>query len=191
MGKSELTKDIERAIQKETSKWFGCPEVTIGWYGKKRVDYMTMDSKEIFRCFEIKISKSDFKSKHGHNFVGHFNYYVLPKELYEDIKKEVPSNIGIYLWSGKSIYLVKKAKKQELKEDINILKNSMIRSLYRDSCKILLSKDVESLNKLKSRLARIENENKDNRINYMKYQNAIYLELGREKFNKFKEKYNL
>ena len=30
MGKTELTKEIERAISSETSKWFGCHEVTIG-----------------------------------------------------------------------------------------------------------------------------------------------------------------
>lgn len=58
--KSKLTKEIEKALQKETSNWFGCLEVTIGWYGRKRVDFMSMDSKEIFRCFEIKISKADF-----------------------------------------------------------------------------------------------------------------------------------
>ncbi|MBM7835622.1 hypothetical protein [Clostridium sardiniense] len=58
--KNELTKEIEKSLQKETINLFGCLEVTIGWSGNKRVDFMTMDSKEIFRCFEIKISKEDF-----------------------------------------------------------------------------------------------------------------------------------
>ena len=57
---------------------------------KISIDFMTMDSKEIFRCFEIKISKSDFRSNHGHNFVGNFNYYVMPKELYYEVEKEIP-----------------------------------------------------------------------------------------------------
>ncbi len=44
-------------------------------------------------CFEIKITKSDFKSHHGHNFVGNCNYYVIPKELYPDVADLVPEDI--------------------------------------------------------------------------------------------------
>ena len=191
MGKTELTKEIEKALRIETSKWFGCVEVTIGWYGKQRVDFMTMDSKEIFRCYEIKISKSDFKSKHGHNFVGHFNYYVVPKELYESIKDEVPKEIGVYIWNGKYLSLVKRPKMKELEVDISILKNSMIRSLYRDTSKIIASENIDIMNGLKSRLAKAEKENRDNLRQYRQYRDAIYFELGREKFNKFQEKYDL
>lgn len=191
MGKTDLTKEIEKALRIETSKWFGCTEVTIGWYGKQRVDFMTMDCKEIFRCYEIKISKSDFKSKHGHNFVGHFNYYVVPKELYESIKDEVPKEIGVYIWNGKYLSLVKRPKMKELEVDISILKNSMIRSLYRDTSKIITSENIDIMNGLKSRLAKAEKENRDNLRQYRQYRDAIYFELGREKFNKFQEKYDL
>ncbi len=191
MGKTELTKEIEKALRIETAIWFGCPEVTIGWYGKQRVDFMTMDCKEIFRCYEIKISKADFKSKHGHNFVGHFNYYVVPKDLYESIKDEVPKEIGILLWNGKYLSIAKRPKKKELEIDINILKNSLIRSLYRDTSKIIESENVERVAMLKSSLARSEKERRSNEIQYMKYRNAIEIELGRKKFNEFQEKYNL
>ena len=46
-------------------------------------------------CYECKISLSDFKSPNGHNFHGNYNYYVVPKELVEKIKKYVPDDIGI------------------------------------------------------------------------------------------------
>lgn len=191
MGKTNLTKEIEIAIAKETSEWFGCPEVTIGWYGKQRVDFMTMDFKDIFRCYEIKISKSDFKSKHGHNFVGNFNYYVIPKELYVEVEKEIPKHIGVYTWNGRNLKLTKRPRKQELKVDINILKNSLIRSLYRDACKITNSENIELLARLKNKLSRVEKENRENLRKYQSYSNAIYFELGRENFNKFQEKYDL
>lgn len=47
MAKTEVTKQLEDAIYKETSKQgtFGCFEVTIGWYGDERVDYMTYNTK--------------------------------------------------------------------------------------------------------------------------------------------------
>ena len=191
MSKTELTKELEIAISKETFKWFGCHEVTIGWYGEERVDFMTMDSKEIFRCFEIKISKSDFRSIHGHNFVGNFNYYVLPKKLYDEIEEDIPNHIGAYTWNGKNLTLTKRARKQKLKVDINILKNSMIRSLYRDSCKITTSENIEAMNRLKSKLLKVEKENRDNFEQYYKYKNAIYFELGSERFEEFKIKYDL
>lgn len=164
MAKTELTKQLEKAIIIETSQWFGCLEVTIGWYGNQRVDFMTMDSKEIFRCFEIKVTKSDFHSKHGHNFVGNFNYYVMPQELYEEVKDEIEDYIGVYVGSKYkdkyTVSLVKRSKKQELKVEKNILQNSMIRSLYRDVCKYYNTCDIEYINKLKNKINKLENENK-------------------------------
>lgn len=53
----------------------------------------------LIQCYEIKISKSDFKSKNGHNFVGNLNFYVVPSELYESIKDYVPDDIGIIIYS--------------------------------------------------------------------------------------------
>lgn len=49
----------------------------------------------IATCFEVKITYSDFKSQHGHNFHGNENYYVVPKELAPIIEPEVPADIGI------------------------------------------------------------------------------------------------
>ena len=45
-------------------------------------------------CFEIKISKADFHSKNGHNFIGNLNYYVMPFNLYKEVKDEIPEHIG-------------------------------------------------------------------------------------------------
>lgn len=130
MAKTELTKELEMKIWKATHKQgtFGCFEVTIGWFGKERVDYMTYDTKGVWRCYEIKISKSDFHSKSHNTFIGHFNYYVMTRELYEQVKDEVPKHIGVYLGD----WCERKAKRQELKENEQVLKNSMIRSLCRD-----------------------------------------------------------
>ena len=87
MAKTEETLRLERSIFKANKKMgvFGCFEVTIGFFGKERVDYMTYDTKGIFRCYEIKTSLSDFHSKAKKTFCGHYNYYVLTKELYEKV----------------------------------------------------------------------------------------------------------
>lgn len=128
MAKTEETLKLEKAIYNLTAKQgvFGCYEVTIGWFGKERVDYMTYDTKGIFRCYEIKVSKADFYSKAKHTFLGHYNYYVMPTKLYEEVKNDISDYIGVYNSNGS----LKKAKKQEVKDE-QILKDSMIRSLSR------------------------------------------------------------
>lgn len=141
MAKTETTLQLERDIWKATNKQgtFGCFEVTIGWFGKERVDYITYDTKGIWRCYEIKVSKSDFYSKAHNTFIGHYNYYVLTKELYEQVKNDIPSHIGVYC-NGCSI---KRAKRQQLGEDEQVLKDSLIRSLFRE-----VEKQIKSGNPL-------------------------------------------
>lgn len=139
MAKTEETKQAELDIWKSTAKQgvFGCFEVTIGWLGKERVDYMTYDTKGLWRCYEIKISKTDFHSKAANTFIGNYNYYCLTKQLYEEIKEEIPSHIGVYIGCD----CIKKAKKQKLKIDEQVLKDSLIRSLYRE-----VNKQIQSGN---------------------------------------------
>ncbi|MFD2334668.1 hypothetical protein ACFSR7_35950 [Cohnella sp. GCM10020058] len=118
--KTETTQQLERDIWIATHKQgvFACYEVTIGWYGDERVDYMTYDTKGVWRCYEIKCSKADFYSKAKKTFIGHFNYYVLTKELFEQVKDDIPPQIGVYC--GK--YCVKRAKRQLLAIDEQVMK---------------------------------------------------------------------
>jgi len=59
--------------------------------------------KVLVQCFEIKITKADFKNKNGHNFVGNLNYYVVPVEIYESIKDHVPEGVGVILYNAGSL----------------------------------------------------------------------------------------
>lgn len=68
--------------------------------------------KILITCYEIKVTKSDFKSKNGHNFVGNCNYYVIPKELYDDVKDLVPEDIGIILYLHAGSYVGLRRKKE-------------------------------------------------------------------------------
>lgn len=164
MAKTDLTIDLEREIWEATRKQgvFGCFEVTIGWFGKERVDYLTYDTKGIWRCYEIKVSKSDFQSLAKNTFVGHFNYYVMPKELYDQVKDEIQKHIGVYINGG----CVKKAKKQELAIDEQVLKNSMIRSLYREAEKIIKSENPNVIDLLRRQIQRARKEAERYKRNY-------------------------
>lgn len=189
MAKTKETLELEKTIFSTTSKMgtFGCFEVTIGFGGNERVDYLTYNTKGIWRCYEIKVSKSDFYSKAKKTFVGHYNYYVMTSELYEIVKDDIPKEIGVYCgWS-----LVKKPKKQGLKVSEDILKNSMIRSLYRDYEKAYKSNDIDYITRITNENTRLEKELRESKRDFKNLSNSIYYELGREKFREFRDKYFL
>ncbi|KAA0781246.1 hypothetical protein [Bacillus sp. BPN334] len=158
MAKTELTAQMEHQIYAATNKQgvFGCFEVTIGWFGKERVDYLTLDTKGIWRCYEIKVSVSDFRSKANKTFCGHYNYYVIPEELYEKVKDEIPSHIGLYFGG----HLKKRAKKQELAADEEVLKASLIRSLSREADKLIRSDNPSTVESLQRQI-RYERKQKE------------------------------
>ena len=158
MSKTEQTKELERQIWKATVNMstFGCFEVTypIGGHYQQRVDYLTYNvTKGEFRCYEIKVSLADFRSRAAHTFIGHYNYYVLPVLLYESVKDEIPSDIGVFV-SGS---VVKKPKRREV-EDIDKLKDCFIRSLAREVNKGVNAADIEVLNRKNIVIAHAKDE---------------------------------
>jgi chromosome condensin MukBEF ATPase and DNA-binding subunit MukB len=97
----------------------------------------------------------------------------MPKELYEQVKKEIPSDIGVYVNGGS----VKKAKRRKLGVDEQILKDSMIRSLYREAEKLIRSENPSIVEGLEKRLTRYK---KDADSYRKSYQDLMY--EVREKF---------
>lgn len=138
---------LEDRLWQYTNKMgtFGCFEVTIGFFDKYelgRVDYLTYDTKGIWKCYEIKVSKSDFYSKSKWTFVGHYNYFIMTEDLYEQVKHDVSDYVGVHT-GYKSL---KQAKKQNLIVDEEVLKDSMIRSLSREVQKNF-NKKIKKANK--------------------------------------------
>ena len=97
----------------------------------------------------------------------------MTNELYEEVKDEIPNHIGVYLGGN----LIKRAKKQELGIDEQILKDSMIRSLYRESEKILKSEEPSIVEGLQRQ---INYEKRMYKEYYLKY-----WDLVREVENKY------
>jgi hypothetical protein len=141
--KTELTKDIERAIYSASGAdklgFYGCFEVSFGaGYGDQYCDFVTMASDNIFRCYEIKITASDFRSKSKLSFVGDYNYFVMPTELYEAVRTDIPWGIGVYLYKNGKCYSEKKARKRIVTIGQRVdLMYGMIRSLSRYTTKIV------------------------------------------------------
>lgn len=125
------------------AKEYGTTEVTIGFSrenkGKELVDFLSYDpKKDIFRCYEIKVTMQDFHSSAKKSWYGNYNYLVLSKELYrkqplEWWKNEIPAGVGIIVVNVNTCEkeTLLKGKYQDISEDTyNMLKDSLIRTLF-------------------------------------------------------------
>jgi hypothetical protein len=121
--KIDLTRQAEKCLRHEKNRMgvFGCFEVTIGCYGNERVDYMTYSTDNTIRCYEIKVSMADLKSKAKQTFLGDYNYLVITQDLWEKMQQDEKImckywSQGIYVFSEEypSLTSVKKAKKQQV-----------------------------------------------------------------------------
>lgn len=128
------------------------------------VDCISITSRNIITCYELKVTKSDFHSKHGHNFRGNYNYYVMPLFLYEEVKDEIPKHIGCIVEDDKdNFYLrvIKKSNALRLK-NIDNIKSCIIRSLYREYQKLKEIENTDTLKTINYYKKRLKDLNKSN-----------------------------
>lgn len=147
--KTEETKKIEELLFKRLgSNEIGCGEVTIGWWGKEIVDFITctVDKNRYIKCFEIKVSKADFHSDAKLTFIGNYNYFVMPLELYKEVISEIPYGIGVYVETEESLLAgkgkltcIQKSLYRDLRYDKSVILSSMLRSMQREWFKALKS----------------------------------------------------
>lgn len=156
MDRKETTKYLSMLIEKhidphDDPRIYWSKEVTFD-YGTEhsiRVDYMRFVPKNNtvsgiekgdFYCYEIKSSVADFHSKNGHNFIGDYNYYVMPFEVYEKVKEEIPYRVGVYVCCidklhSEHLKSVKSARQADRKRPALEMLLMMFRSANRDKKK--------------------------------------------------------
>lgn len=96
--KTALTLDLEKTLYAywEDQGAFPVEEVTMP-ADQGIVDTLVMQPGDplTWRCFELKVTKSDFHSSAKLSFIGHYNYFVLPLKLYHAVEAEIPAGIGV------------------------------------------------------------------------------------------------
>lgn len=150
MNRPEMTKKLSSLTEslinpRKDPRIYWAKEVTFDYSTEHsiRVDYMKFSpinntvsgiEKGDFYCFEVKSSVEDFTSKNGHNFIGDYNYYVMPKEVYEKVSSRIPYTIGVYAFEEGSDKLVsiKKARRMDRKRPVSEMLLMMFRSASRD-----------------------------------------------------------
>lgn len=137
MPKSEITLNLEKLLDNKLDprKYFYCFEVTLGWYGDEIVDCIAYSTDREIICYEIKSSKQDFYSKSKWSFHGHRNYFVMPLEVYEQVKSDIPYGIGVFVEKDNELVSVKFCRKIQLCADKEVVLSSMLRSMQRELLK--------------------------------------------------------
>jgi hypothetical protein len=163
--KTQETIDIEKKLYSNTVRMgvYGAFEVT---FGRERVDYITVDRKGIWRAYEIKVTKADFHSKAAKSFIGNYNYYVMPVWIYEEVKAEIPSHIGVM----DGVNVLKKPKKIPLSLSDGTLFINLVCALNREADKYYNNQSEDVIAKYKRALDKLTKEaskNYDNMCNWM------------------------
>lgn len=157
-NRKEITEMLSMAVEKHINpnndpRIYWAREVTFDYATQNavRVDFMRFKpvnntvsgiEKGDFFCYEVKSSVEDFHSKNGHNFIGDFNYYVMPEEVYEKVKDEIPYGVGVFTPTipvfgsdGKKWYNLeskKKAKRKDRSRSVSEMLLMMFRSCARE-----------------------------------------------------------
>lgn len=149
MSRKETTASLSKAVEKHIDphndpRIYWAKEVTFD-YGtghQIRVDYMRFHpinnsvsgiEKGDFYCYEIKSSVEDFGSKNGHNFIGDFNYYVMPEAVFDSVKEKIPWCVGVAVpdkWGG--LMVIKKPRRKDRSRPVSEMLLMMWRSSRRE-----------------------------------------------------------
>jgi hypothetical protein len=145
---ARLSEMVERYINPHhDARIYWAKEVTFDYSTGHavRVDYMKFKpvnntvsgiEKGDFYCYEIKSSVEDFHSKNGHNFIGDLNYYVMENDVYEAVRKEIPSYVGVLVPTvdlrGMTLTATKKARRKDRDKPVSEMLLMMFRSASRE-----------------------------------------------------------
>lgn len=128
---------------------YGTSEVTIGFprngNGKEIVDFLSFDAKKkTYRCYEIKVSMQDFRSKAKKSWYGNYNYLVVSSELFaeqekEDWKAELPNGVGLIVvdtHTEERMTAITPKRQNISLETAEVLQTSLLRTLFYQNMKL-------------------------------------------------------
>ncbi len=156
MPKTEETLIIEDVLYQNLfgsnpclAREYGTKEVTVTLLKEKKVkeivDFLSYNAKkDEFRCYEIKVSMADFKSKAAKTWIGNYNYLVIPRELYlkqslYEWKEQIPYYVGIIVVNveRRSKWVAKRPSPMEVSAGMKfMLRQSLIRTLFYQNDKL-------------------------------------------------------
>lgn len=148
----EITATLSLALEKKINPYndpriYWAKEVTFDYSTNHavRVDYMRYKpvnntvsgiEKGDFYCYEVKSSVEDFHSGHGLNFLGDYNYLVMPEKIYATIHWRSHTTLVYMFWMESELTCIKKAKRHDRSRPVSEMLLMMFRSAARDRRRI-------------------------------------------------------
>ena len=151
--KTKLTKELESTLYQYCFEQGSYVVEEVSMPDRKGIvdtlSYQQLTDNQIeWRCYELKVTKSDFHSKAKLSFIGNYNYFVLPQKLYDEVEAEIPSHIGVLIYRAFDkkateaspqtlrapgfLTVAKKAQYQDLQVDEKQLTSHFVASLFRE-----------------------------------------------------------
>ncbi|AKP67601.1 hypothetical protein [Companilactobacillus ginsenosidimutans] len=151
--KTKLTKNLESTLYQYCYEQGAYVVEEVSMPDKKGIvdtlSYQMLPSGSVeWRCYELKVTKSDFHSKAKLSFIGNYNYFVLPQKLFVEVEAEIPSHIGVLIYrefdkkamdlapqtlrAPGFLTVAKKVQYQDLQVDEEQLTGHFVASLFRE-----------------------------------------------------------
>jgi hypothetical protein len=151
--KTKLTRQLESTLYQYCLEQGSYVVEEVSMPDKKGIvdtlSYQQLPDGQIeWRCYELKVTKSDFHSKAKLSFIGNYNYFVLPQALYTEVADEIPEHIGVLIYRAFDkqavalateplrapgfLTVAKKAQHQDLQVDEAALTSHFVASLFRE-----------------------------------------------------------
>ncbi|MFD1419864.1 hypothetical protein [Lactiplantibacillus songbeiensis] len=151
--KTKLTRQLESTLYQYCLEQGSYVVEEVSMPDKKGIvdtlSYQQLPDGQIeWRCYELKVTKSDFHSKAKLSFIGNYNYFILPQALYTEVADEIPEHIGVLIYRAFDkqavalateplrapgfLTVAKKAQHQDLQVDEAALTSHFVASLFRE-----------------------------------------------------------
>lgn len=152
MNRPDITKDLFRRLEhhinpRNDPRIYTASEVTFDYSSNHaiRVDYMRfkpvnnsvsgIEKGDVY-CYEIKSSAEDYCSGHGLNFVGDYNYLVMPESVFDTLRDRIPYFVGVLVPNMENgLKIVQKAKRHDRTRPLCEVLLMMYRSTQREVIK--------------------------------------------------------
>lgn len=140
MNRPDITKDLILRLENHVNphndpRIYTANEVTFDYSTNHaiRVDFMRfkpvnnsisgIEKGDVY-CYEIKSSVDDYYSGHGLNFIGDYNYLVMPESVFDALQDRIPYFVGVLI--------------PDLDKELKTVRNAKRKNRTRPLCEVLL-----------------------------------------------------
>lgn len=168
MSDLKLYREIEKLLSKNYRRKCNCLKLKKGL----QVDFLINDDK--FTCFKIVTLKNELPKTLN---LGHYNYYVMPINLYKEVKRSIPKHIGVLtIDDDRKRFTLTKSPTEHTPtiEELSILNKALNRSLSREMNKYYNLQQKNTVPQLHKKITQLSQDGNRCYEKYKKSSNDLF-----------------